>query len=74
MIAESTGEPASYGGDWTVEKLRNLGAYADAYTTALKNQPFRLIYFDAFAGEGSVAIKSGLHAGNVIDGSATVAL
>ena len=27
--------------------------YLDAYTTALKSQPFQLIYVDAFAGEGS---------------------
>ena len=63
-----------YGGDWTIRKLDNLGAYADAYTTALKNQPFKLIYLDAFAGEGTVAIKSGEFAGEVIDGSARVAL
>ena len=43
----------SFGGPWTQEKLRILSLYLDAYTTALKNQPFRLIYVDAFAGEGS---------------------
>lgn len=43
----------SLGGPWTQEKLRILSLYLDAYTTALKNQPFRLIYVDAFAGEGS---------------------
>lgn len=74
MTSDSTQDQIPYGGDWTVEKLRNLDAYADAYTTALKNQPFRLIYFDAFAGEGTVAIKSGIHAGSVLDGSATVAV
>ena len=42
----------SFGGDWTEEKLAILERYLDAYTTALKNQPFRLIYVDAFAGEG----------------------
>lgn len=43
----------SFGGPWTQEKLRILSLYLDAYATALKNQPFRLIYLDAFAGEGS---------------------
>ena len=43
----------SFGGQWTRDKLEILGRYLDAYTTALKNQPFRLIYIDAFAGPGS---------------------
>ena len=42
----------SFGGPWTEEKLEILCQYLDAYTTALKNQPFNLIYVDAFAGEG----------------------
>ena len=41
-----------FGGAWTTEKLEILKRYLDAYTTALKEQPFRLIYVDAFAGEG----------------------
>lgn len=45
----------------------------DFYTTALKNQPFQLIYIDAFAGTGKINI------GNedeyeIIDGSARLAL
>lgn len=43
---------ASFGGPWTQEKLAIIGAYLDAYTTALKDQSFQLIYVDAFAGEG----------------------
>ncbi len=42
-----------FGGSWTEEKLEILGKYLNAYTTALKNQRFRLIYVDAFAGTGS---------------------
>lgn len=49
----------SFGGPWTQEKLRILSLYLDAYTTALKNQPFRLIYVDAFAGEGTWSPGSG---------------
>ena len=43
----------SFGGPWTQEKLQILSLYLDKYTTALKNQRFRLIYVDAFAGEGT---------------------
>ena len=42
-----------FGGPWTEQKLGILRAYLDAYTTALKNQPFTLIYVDGFAGAGS---------------------
>lgn len=41
-----------YGGQWTEIKLEILRKYLDAYTTALKNQHFKLIYVDAFAGPG----------------------
>lgn len=43
----------SFGGPWTQEKLDILHLYLDAYTTALKSQPFSLIYVDGFAGAGS---------------------
>ena len=48
-----------FGGPWTADKLGILRLYLDAYTTALKNQPFNLIYVDAFAGEGSWSPGSG---------------
>ena len=44
---------SQFGGSWTDKKLEILASYLNSYTTALKNKPFRLIYFDAFAGEGS---------------------
>lgn len=47
---------ASYGGPWTIEKLDILERYLDAYTTALKDQPFKLMYLDAFAGRGRIAL------------------
>lgn len=49
----------SFGGPWTQEKLDILRRYLAAYTTALKDQPFRLIYLDAFAGTGSWTPRSG---------------
>ena len=44
----------SYGGQWTIQKLEILEKYLDAYTTALKKTPFKLMYIDAFAGTGYV--------------------
>lgn len=50
-----------FGGDWTQEKLHRVSLYLTAYTQALKNQPFKLIYIDAFAGAGYRNIKSEGH-------------
>ena len=62
-----------FGGPWTVEKLNILSDYLDFYVQALKNQPFNLIYIDAFAGTGK--IKIGDEDDFVeIDGSAILAL
>ena len=46
-----------FGGHWTEEKLDIIESYLDTYTTALKNQPFKLLYIDAFAGTGKVILK-----------------
>ena len=43
-----------FGGDWTYKKLDILERYLDAYTTALKNMKFKLMYIDAFAGTGYI--------------------
>lgn len=45
-----------FGGPWTMEKLEILNSYLDSYTRALKNQRFRLVYIDAFAGSGEINI------------------
>ncbi len=72
--------PQSFGGAWTKEKLAVLAAYLDAYTTALKNQGFSLVYLDAFAGDGYWRPKSGSESDDyedhreVVDGSARLAL
>ena len=50
-------ETHQFGGPWTVEKLDALRAYLSPYAQALKNQPFRRHYIDAFAGTGDRAIK-----------------
>lgn len=47
----------SFGGKWTREKLEKVGNYLQTYATALKNQKFKLVYVDAFAGTGYVTLK-----------------
>ena len=46
-----------FGGSWTIEKLEILERYLDAYTTVLKNTPFKLLYIDAFAGSGKLELR-----------------
>jgi three-Cys-motif partner protein len=41
-----------FGGDWTTAKLSVVSDYLSAYTNALKRQPFKTGYIDAFAGTG----------------------
>ena len=66
---------ARYGGRWTSEKLDILETYLNAYTTALKNQPFQLMYIDAFAGSGYVELQQDdPEATDFMRGSATIAL
>ncbi len=74
---DDVAEPsASYGGAWPQEKLNILKAYLDAYTTALKDQSFKLVYIDAFAGTGSVELASRADpdALKFIQGSAAIAV
>ena len=42
----------NFGGDWTMEKLERVRKYLVAYTTIMKDKPFRFAYIDAFAGTG----------------------
>lgn len=64
----------NFGGLWTLLKLEVLQNYLRFFTTALKNQGFKLVYIDAFAGSGSctVALKGEKDA--TVDGSASIAL
>lgn len=48
-----------FGGIWTEEKLNIFNRYLEAYLIALKNQPFKKIYIDAFAGSGEIETKNG---------------
>jgi three-Cys-motif partner protein len=44
-------------GPWAKEKLDALARYLDFYTKVLKNQPWRTIYVDAYAGGGRAVIR-----------------
>ena len=44
-------------GPWAKEKLDALGHYLDYYTKVLKNQRWRTVYIDAFAGGGTAAVR-----------------
>lgn len=63
-----------FGGLWTADKLHVLRQYLNFYTSALKGQPFDLVYIDAFAGTGRCTIRSGALGERQIDGSAKIAL
>lgn len=68
-------QPPKFGSDWTRRKLDLIERYLDAYTTALKNQPFKLLYIDAFAGTGQVEIATDDEEGRaIIRGSARRAI
>ena len=45
-------------GPWAKDKLEALQRYLDYYTKVLKNQPWRTIYVDAFAGGGRAIIRA----------------
>ena len=53
-------EAQSFGDKHTVQKLETVQRYLQAYATALKFQPFELIYVDACAGSGSSVPKGTL--------------
>ena len=64
-----------FGGQWTREKLAILERYLNAYTTALKSQPFQLMYIDAFAGTGEINTRADdPDAESFLKGSAQIAI
>lgn len=52
--SKSAGTCHRFGGTWTQAKLEILQRYLTAYTLALKDKGFHLVYIDAFAGTGGV--------------------
>ena len=53
-------EAQSFGDKHTVQKLKTVQRYLQAYVTALKNKSFKLLYVDACAGSGSSVPKGAL--------------
>lgn len=45
-------------GPWAREKLDALARYLDFYSKVLKNQPWRTIYLDAYAGGGRAVVRA----------------
>jgi three-Cys-motif partner protein len=45
-------------GPWAKEKLEALAGYLDFYTKVLKNQIWRTLYVDAFAGGGRAVVRT----------------
>lgn len=60
-----------FGGNWTEEKLDIFTRYLNAYLCALRDQKFKKIYIDAFAGTGEIETSGGEQ---YLDGSAKRAL
>lgn len=48
--------PNAFGSAHTEEKLQKLEAYLECFTRVLKFQPFKLVYFDAFAGTPDIDV------------------
>ena len=75
MSTGGTSRALQFGSRWTRRKLDLIERYLNAYTTALKDQPFKLLYIDAFAGTGEVEIATDDEEGRaIIRGSARRAI
>ncbi|MYB30737.1 MAG: three-Cys-motif partner protein TcmP [Cenarchaeum sp. SB0663_bin_5] len=74
MTQNASDDDPEFGGTWTQDKLDMLESYLNAYTTALKNKNFRLIYIDGFAGTGSVNVRYDDYVTEYINGSVMRAL
>lgn len=58
-MGKQTKKPGSkFGGEWTKAKLFIVDNYLKLYTKALKNQKFKKIYIDSFAGSGKVDLSN----------------
>ena len=74
MTQNASDDDPEFGGTWTQDKLDMLESYLNAYTTALKNKNFRLIYMDGFAGTGGVNVRYEDYVTEYINGSVMRAL
>ena len=58
-----------WGSFWTLDKIEIFEKYLKAYLTIMSKQKFKLIYFDGFAGSGSIDTNIGYD--TLIEGIAT---
>lgn len=57
-----------FGGEWTETKIKVFKKYLYAYMHIMKGRPWKLIYFDGFAGSGDIQTKKQTE--EVIEGTA----
>ncbi|GAB3666244.1 hypothetical protein GCM10028791_42040 [Echinicola sediminis] len=57
-----------FGGEWTEIKIRVFKKYLYAYMQIMKDKPWKLIYFDGFAGSGDIQTQKETE--EVIEGTA----
>lgn len=50
--------PQKFGGPWSLIKVDTVARYYSAFNTVLKNQGFKRVYIDAFAGSGDFQYKA----------------
>ncbi|EOR93611.1 hypothetical protein ADIARSV_3195 [Arcticibacter svalbardensis MN12-7] len=57
-----------FGGSWTEQKVIILEKYAKAYLQIMKGKPWKVLYFDGFAGTGDIVIEGDIE-DNIIKGA-----
>ncbi len=55
---QDDGLPKQSAGEWTIEKYRRMGYYADLFSTGMKNRWDTRVYVDLYAGAGYTAIEA----------------
>jgi three-Cys-motif partner protein len=55
---QDDGRPTQAAGEWTIEKYRRMGYYADLFSTGMKNLWGRRVYVDLYAGAGYTRINA----------------
>ena len=48
----------TFGGSWTEQKAQIVEKYTQAYLQIMKERPWKTLYFDGFAGAGSIEISN----------------
>lgn len=60
-----------FGGNWTEQKIEILETYIKQFLKVFKNKPHeKLLYFDGFAGSGSIEVEATEMDTKIIEGAA----